>query len=111
MINRKPATGTKQEVEKFVVRLPMGMRDRIAEVSRISRRSMNSEIVARLEQSLGENWTNEAPVEAQSWSSGSPILRAVEPASQESADLESRMVQAFRQLSKEKQQAILDLLS
>src|SRR3546814_14313745 len=38
--------------DKFVVRLPDGMRERIAEVARNRHRSMNSEIIARLEQSL-----------------------------------------------------------
>ena len=111
MINRKPATGNKQEVEKFVVRLPMGMRDRIAEVARLSRRSMNSEIVARLEQTLGESWTSENTADHQSWSSGTPILRAVDPAGQAGEDLETRLLQAFRSLSKEKQQALLEMLS
>ena len=38
--------------DKFVLRLPEGMRDRIAEVARQHHRSMNSEIINRLEQSL-----------------------------------------------------------
>jgi len=38
--------------DKFVVRLPDGMRERVAEVARINHRSMNSEIIDRLEQSL-----------------------------------------------------------
>lgn len=38
--------------EQFVVRFPGGMRDRIAESAKASGRSMNAEIVARLEQSF-----------------------------------------------------------
>ncbi|AVK04294.1 DNA-binding protein [Pseudomonas aeruginosa] len=38
--------------EKFVVRLPDGMRDKIAETARDNHRSMNSEIIARLDQTL-----------------------------------------------------------
>jgi hypothetical protein len=38
--------------DKFVVRLPDGMRERIAETARNHHRSMNSEIIARLEASL-----------------------------------------------------------
>lgn len=34
--------------DQFVVRLPEGMRDRIAEAAKLNGRSMNSEIVARL---------------------------------------------------------------
>ncbi|MHB0763358.1 Arc family DNA-binding protein [Stutzerimonas sp. NM35] len=38
--------------EKFVIRLPDGMRSRIADMALVSRRSMNSEIIQRLEQSF-----------------------------------------------------------
>ncbi len=38
--------------DKFVVRLPEGMRKKIAEVARGYHRSMNSEIISRLESSL-----------------------------------------------------------
>jgi hypothetical protein len=38
--------------DKFVVRLPKGMRQLIAEVAKNYHRSMNSEIVSRLESSL-----------------------------------------------------------
>jgi hypothetical protein len=38
--------------EKFVVRLPDGMREQVAQVARKNHRSMNSEIIDRLEQSL-----------------------------------------------------------
>lgn len=38
--------------DQFVVRLPAGMRDIISEAAKLSGRSMNAEIVARLERSL-----------------------------------------------------------
>ncbi|ATQ75060.1 DNA-binding protein [Massilia violaceinigra] len=38
--------------DQFVVRLPVGMRDRIAEEAKANNRSMNAEIVFRLAQSL-----------------------------------------------------------
>lgn len=38
--------------DKFVIRLPDGMRHRIADAAAASHRSMNSEIIQRLEQSL-----------------------------------------------------------
>jgi hypothetical protein len=41
------------EQEKFVLRLPDGMRDRIAKAASASGRSMNAEIVHRMEESLG----------------------------------------------------------
>lgn len=109
-INRKPNTQTKQDVEKFVVRLPKGMRDRIGEVSRLSRRSMNSEIVARLEESLGESWTADTVHEPQGqWSTGTPILRSVESQAGDQAQ-EAQLLARFRLLSDDKRRAILDLL-
>jgi len=44
--------------DKFVVRLPKGMRDRISSVAKNYHRSMNSEIVSRLESSLSHEFTN-----------------------------------------------------
>ena len=46
----KPAVG--RESDKFMLRLPEGMRDRIAELAKQNNRSMNAEIVARLEQTF-----------------------------------------------------------
>lgn len=48
----KQAIYSSRTADKFVVRLPDGMREQIADVARESHRSMNSEIIARLEQSL-----------------------------------------------------------
>lgn len=50
----KQAVYSSRTADKFVVRLPDGMRERVAEVARTHHRSMNSEIIARLEQSLIE---------------------------------------------------------
>lgn len=44
--------GESRNADKFVVRLPDGMRERIAEIARLQHRSMNSEIVRRLEESM-----------------------------------------------------------
>lgn len=44
---------TGRDSDKFMLRLPDGMRDRIAEEAKKNNRSMNSEIIARLEQTLG----------------------------------------------------------
>lgn len=41
-----------QSQDRFIIRLPDGMRDRIAELAKASGRSMNAEIVARLEQTM-----------------------------------------------------------
>ena len=49
-MSRKPSPS--QLSEQFVVRMPDGMRDRIAEVARANNRSMNAEIIARMERSF-----------------------------------------------------------
>lgn len=43
-----------RSADKFVVRFPEGMRDRVQEIAKESHRSMNSEIIARLQDSLSE---------------------------------------------------------
>ncbi|MDZ5738103.1 Arc family DNA-binding protein [Pseudomonas asiatica] len=45
-------TTNSRTADKFVVRLPEGMREQVADVARKNHRSMNSEIIDRLEQSL-----------------------------------------------------------
>lgn len=45
--------------DKFMLRLPDGMRDRIAEAAEANKRSMNAEIVARLEGSFSASHTDE----------------------------------------------------
>src|SRR5579883_1138335 len=44
-----------QPLDKYIVRLPDGMRDRIAASAKENKRSMNAEIVARLEYSFLED--------------------------------------------------------
>jgi hypothetical protein len=97
------------EIEKFVVRLPAGMRQAIAEVARRSRRSMNSEIVARLERSLAESDVIET-ISEQPMASA-PTLRAVDNAeSVMMNDNERRLLQMFRKLEPGKREAVLKLL-
>lgn len=50
----KQAIYSSRTADKFVIRLPDGMRERIAVVAATHHRSMNSEIIARLERSLLE---------------------------------------------------------
>jgi hypothetical protein len=51
----KQAVYSSRTADKFVVRLPDGMREKIAEVARTHHRSMNSEIISRLERSMLED--------------------------------------------------------
>lgn len=49
---------TSRESPKFLLRLPDGMRDRIAAEARVNGRSMNAEIVARLNSSFNDQDAN-----------------------------------------------------
>lgn len=84
--------------DKFVVRLPEGMRERIAEVARNHHRSMNSEIIARLEQSL----IQEGAIDTD------PSMRMDSP---ELSAHERELLQRFRQLSGRQQNALISLIA
>ncbi|MBB3104986.1 plasmid stability protein [Azomonas macrocytogenes] len=94
----KQAVFSSRTADKFVVRLPDGMRDRIAEVARNHHRSMNSEIIARLEQSLFQEGALDDDLN----------MRLDNP------DLslhERELLQRFRQLSKRQQNALISLIA
>lgn len=59
----KQAIYSSRTADKFVVRLPDGMREKIAERARTHHRSMNSEIVAVLERDLLEPTEGDRAVE------------------------------------------------
>ncbi|MEM8511099.1 hypothetical protein RCH14_000390 [Massilia sp. MP_M2] len=48
--DQKPAVG--RDSDKFMLRFPEGMRERIADLAKANGRSMNAEIVSRIEQSM-----------------------------------------------------------
>ncbi|WP_076577910.1 Arc family DNA-binding protein [Aquipseudomonas alcaligenes] len=94
----KQAIYSSRTADKFVVRLPDGMRERIADVARNHHRSMNSEIIARLEQSL-----------IQEDSLGDDLnLRLDSP---ELSLHERELLQRFRQLSRRQQNALVSLIA
>jgi len=98
---------SKEKPYKFVVRLPPQLRHHIGEAAQYHRRSMNSEIVARLEQSF----------------SGIPSqdsAHQLAPAMHEELEMffgrplgadEERIVRAFRRLSQDKKLAWLELIN
>lgn len=51
-MNTANSSTTSRDADKFVVRLPDGFREQIADQAKANERSMNGEIVARLKQSL-----------------------------------------------------------
>ena len=94
----KQALYSSRTADKFVVRLPDGMRERIADVARNHHRSMNSEIISRLEQSLFQEGTLDS----------SPILQID---SSELSSPERELLQRFRQLSRRQQNALVALIA
>lgn len=50
----KRTTPTRRDSDKFVLRMPDGMRETIAELARASGRSMNAEIVYRLQKTFDD---------------------------------------------------------
>jgi len=96
-----------ERVYKDLVRLPIAMRGLLAESAEYHRRSINSEIVARLQLSF----TGLSGVEEQ---------RALAPAMheqferllhQELSEEEEQLIRRYRCLSSSKRQALVDLLS
>ncbi|WP_050490065.1 Arc family DNA-binding protein [Aeromonas jandaei] len=54
---KKSTAPTGRTSDKFMLRLPDGMRDTISELAKASGRSMNAEIVHRLQQSIDASFT------------------------------------------------------
>ena len=97
----------KQQPFRFVVRFPRDLRDRIAEAAQLYRRSMNSEIVARLEQSLAglPDGREESKLEP-------PFFEQIESTfRRDLSDTEDTLIRLFRRLSERQKDALLGLLS
>lgn len=80
------------------MRFPDDMRDRIAEVAKHNHRSMNSEIVARLETSLKQD----------------QVMDYNNPVALSDAEMtvhERELLQRFRQLTQRQQNALLALIA
>ncbi|QEY58871.1 Arc family DNA-binding protein [Pseudomonas sp. C27(2019)] len=97
---KKNLAYSSRTADKFVVRLPEGMRDRIAEVARSQHRSMNSEIIARLESSLAQ--------ESLLTEVNSVNVRLDSP---ELSHHERELLQHFRLLTQRQQNALLALIT
>ncbi|MDM5138443.1 Arc family DNA-binding protein [Aeromonas bestiarum] len=66
MMNKKSTVQTSRESDKFVLRLPDGMRAEIAELAKASGRSMNAEIVYRLQRTFDEDTWSIDGIQSQS---------------------------------------------
>ncbi len=99
----------KEKPFKFVVRLPLRLRHQIADAAKYYRRSMNSEIVDRLERSF-TGALDDASDEAVTGDPLSPAQLEALFGRGLTSD-EEQIVIAFRRLSREKQKAVMDLIS
>ena len=98
-----------RETERFVVRLPVGMRGRIAEAASRSHRSMNSEIVSRLELSLEQNEQTETSRSPSA--EAIPELRAVGRHDGKTLmEEETRLLRAYYQLQPAQRKSLLQFL-
>jgi len=84
--------------DKFILRLPYGMRAHIATVAVQNRRSMNSEIIARLQQSL---------VQEDGFDRRAEMMMD----SPELSSRERELLQRFRQLGHRQQNAVTSLIA
>ena len=103
-------TSASQEVERFVVRLPAGMRSRIADAASQSHRSMNSEIVSRLEESLENTEHHPQQLATTHQNTRPPELRSVGASAEAAREQESRLLQAYYQLPRAKRESLLRFL-
>lgn len=85
-----------READKFVVRFPEEMRERIAQVAREQHRSMNSEIIIRLDQSLVKDGVL-----------GNAVMQLDET---ELSLQERALVKQFRELTPRQQNALISLI-
>ena len=96
--------------DKFVVRLPDGMRQKIADVAKNYHRSMNSEIVSRLEQSLHTESLFGAVSQEGAIENTADSNEEQEKIPTDLNAVESAIIQRLRQLPAAKQKALLELL-
>ena len=96
----------KQKPYKFVVRFPIQLRNQIADAATYYRRSMNSEIVARLEHSFSG-----IPSASDEYERAPHMHSQIESfLNRTLSNDEEQVVRAFRRLTEEKRKALLELL-
>lgn len=90
---------------KFMVRFPGQMRQQIFALATQNHRSMNSEIVARLEESLSREELLQEQTEEPELTTDAKVFK------RELTPFEVRLVIFFRRLSRVKKKALLELFS
>lgn len=103
----KEGTINKIPVHKFLVRLPVDLHQRVSEAAERYRRSVNSEIVARLEQSLVG-----LPHDADESAVEPPFFPYIETTfRRDLSEQENALIRAFRRLSRRQRGALVALLT
>lgn len=98
---------SKEKPYKYMVRLPPQMRDQLAESAQHYRRSINSDIVARLHQSFSG-----IPNSASEQALAPPLHDELEHMFRQDYSIEERqLVRSYRRLSKDKRLALQSLLN
>lgn len=104
-----------QDADKYIVRFPDGMRDRIAEAAKAAGRSMNAEIVARLEASFtagassGDAWAEVARIETE-YNASDAVLRSLQQQLVEAQESARAALAAGDSKAVEAHQSMADLL-
>lgn len=99
-----------QAVDKFVVRLPRSLKAEITAFSRRYHRSMNSEIVVRLEESIATEESKTRGKVGDQINESSPVPDQ-EIIKEKLSPFETRLIIFYRRLSESKRKALLSLFS
>jgi len=97
----------REPTDKFILRLPKRLRNNLFDISKMYRRSVNSEIILRLEYTLNgiPNQELEKALEPAMFPEIERILRG------NLTKEEEKLVLCFRRLSSERRNALMELLS
>ena len=99
-----------QAVDKFVVRLPKSLKLEITDFSKRNHRSMNSEIVIRLKESIATEEVSTKRQVSNQLNEPAPISDQ-EIFKEELSPFETRLVIFYRRLSENKREALLSLFA
>lgn len=98
-------------IEKFVIRLPKGLRNKIKHLSEQNRRSMNSEIIMVLEKHIQNNLSDSEQDIVREFAANLTETAGGQPAQTDnSVPSDSELARRLEDLPEEKKLALLELL-
>ncbi|NJN53054.1 MAG: Arc family DNA-binding protein [Gammaproteobacteria bacterium] len=97
----------KEVTDKFVVRLPRALRNQLASIARLYRRSMNAELIIRLEYSLNgiPDHAREKALEPLMFPQIERVIRG------DLTEDEERLLLSYRRMDAERQLALFKLIT